>query len=232
MTSKRVEIRLEAAILKALDDYCDCEFISRSKAISEMIPRFLQSESEMPVNVTGVVTLTGKPPVNLTEPVTNTGPLDSRARAEREVLINTGERDPGAGARAGAGHTPKARARARGKGAAARRATASIIGKMNERRPSSRGFRVDPWVKTIGRLLKAGHTVSEMLELVDWRANECEASGDWQWFKPDTLFRASRFAGYLDTARAGIKLRTPAPRGRGGAGAARAARFRRQKGDE
>lgn len=232
--SKRVEIRLAPELVKALDDYCDSEFISRSAAISQMIPVFLQSLSDLPVNVTDQVTLTGKATVNVTEKGINAGPLAPRAPADMDLRSNGQERrDPGARV----GHTPKdkgqgqdkAKSRRKAPGTSvARGATERVIGRINELRPAAKGFGIDAWVKTVARLLKAGHTVSEILEVIEWRGAECRASGDWTWFKPDTLMRRSRFAGYLDNARAGVDLTgTRRPRSAGGD---RAARFSKQRG--
>ncbi|GAF91560.1 unnamed protein product, partial [marine sediment metagenome] len=73
-------------------------------------------------------------------------------------------------------------------------------------RPSDRGFGVDAWASTIGKIIESGFTASEMIEVVDWKGEEAGRTGKWEWFKPDTLFRPTKFPGYLDSARAGVKM--------------------------
>ena len=95
------------------------------------------------------------------------------------------------------------------KGPNARQVAEAVIGRMNEIRQwkigARRGWSSTTWTETIGALLAKGFGQADMLEVVEWKAGECERVGDWQWFKPDTLFRPTLFAAKLDNARAGVE---------------------------
>lgn len=83
--------------------------------------------------------------------------------------------------------------------------TARVIGRINELRPGRRGFAPRAYQDDIGRLVKRGHTESELLEVIEWKARECKRTRKWEWFKPGTLFRPTLFAQKLDESRAGVE---------------------------
>ncbi len=93
--------------------------------------------------------------------------------------------------------------------AESQRVAESVIARINELRQVGRDFGVTAWVEPIGRLLRQGHTEAEMIEVVEWRAAECGRTGDWQWYKPATLFRPGSFAAKLDECRAGVSHYAP-----------------------
>jgi uncharacterized phage protein (TIGR02220 family) len=78
-----------------------------------------------------------------------------------------------------------------------------VISEMN--RIASRSWTAKAWEPNVSKLLAKGFTQDDLMIVVDWKAAECKRSGDWQWFKPDTLFKPTLFAGKLDNARAGVE---------------------------
>ncbi len=79
-----------------------------------------------------------------------------------------------------------------------------VISEMN--RIAGRDWAAKAWRPNISKLLAKGFTQDDLMIVVRWKADEAERSGDWQWFKPDTLFRPTLFAGKLDNAKAGVKM--------------------------
>jgi hypothetical protein len=87
------------------------------------------------------------------------------------------------------------------------RCAEAVISAMNEL--AGRRWTSKAWEPTIAKLLGAGYTEEDLLTVVYWKAAESERQGDWQWFKPDTLFRPTLFAAKLDNARAGVVMTGP-----------------------
>lgn len=84
--------------------------------------------------------------------------------------------------------------------------TQCVIDRMNKLRPMPRGFTVEANLEKIGRLLKAGYSEDDLIAVVDHKAKGCKLKADWQWFKPSTLFRPTRFGDYLEDARANVPV--------------------------
>jgi hypothetical protein len=87
-----------------------------------------------------------------------------------------------------------------------------VIGRINSLRPERingkvvKGFSPVAYESTVGLLLKRGHTELDMVTVVEWKAEECKRRRDWQWFKPSTLFRSTKFREKLDEALAGVEV--------------------------
>lgn len=76
-----------------------------------------------------------------------------------------------------------------------------VVGAMNRR--AGKRWRPEAWVRPIGRLIALGYTQDDMLAVVEYHGKNCESSGDWRWYKPDTLLRVRNFTVSLENARAG-----------------------------
>ena len=48
------------------------------------------------------------------------------------------------------------------------------LSRMNEIRPGDRGFGVDAWAATVGKIVEQDFTASDMLEVVEWKGEEAK----------------------------------------------------------
>ena len=82
-----------------------------------------------------------------------------------------------------------------------------VVDKVNQLRPKKKnaaGFSPETYVAAVAKLLKLGFSEEDLLAVVHLKASECQRKNDWEWFKPATLFRSTKFAGKLDEAKAGV----------------------------
>jgi len=79
-------------------------------------------------------------------------------------------------------------------------ATLELISEMNAL--SGRNYRPDAWVMEVAALLAKGYTRADLLTVVNFLAEECRESGNWKWFKPDTILRPRNFKRNLENALA------------------------------
>ncbi len=83
-----------------------------------------------------------------------------------------------------------------------------VVGRVNELKPKSPNggeFQPSTYKAQIGKLLQMGFSEADMMTVVEWKAAECERQGDWQWFKPGTIFRQRRFGELVDEAKVGVE---------------------------
>lgn len=87
-----------------------------------------------------------------------------------------------------------------------------VVGRINSLRPKTingkkvKGFNPAAYESDVATLLKRGNTEIEIITVVEWKAEECNRRRDWQYFKPATLFRPTRFREKLDEALAGVEV--------------------------
>ena len=79
-----------------------------------------------------------------------------------------------------------------------------VISEMNK--IAGRRWTAKAWEPEIGKLIAKGFTQDDLITVVRWKAAESERTGNWEWFKPDTLFRSTLFPGKLDNAKAGVEI--------------------------
>jgi hypothetical protein len=80
---------------------------------------------------------------------------------------------------------------------------------MNQHRPLSgreKEFNPARWDDDIKACLRKGFTEADMLLVADHKADECRRKGDWSWYKPDTLYRPTKFKAKLGAAEAGVRI--------------------------
>lgn len=85
-----------------------------------------------------------------------------------------------------------------------------VINRMNEHRPltgKQQPFNWERWGSDITACLKAGKTVTELLLVADHKAAECKRSRDWDWYKPDTLYRIKSIDAKIGAAESGVVIK-------------------------
>jgi hypothetical protein len=84
-----------------------------------------------------------------------------------------------------------------------------VIARMNEHRPLAgrqQKYNPDTWDDDIRACLRKGFTEAQLLAVADHKAAECNRSGDWTWYKPDTLYRPTVFKAKLGAAESGVMI--------------------------
>jgi uncharacterized phage protein (TIGR02220 family) len=85
-----------------------------------------------------------------------------------------------------------------------------VIARVNEHRPlrgRQQPFNPERFDEGIRALLRKGFKEADLLLVVDHKAGECRRNGNWSWYKPDTLFRPTKFKEKLGAAEAGVEIK-------------------------
>ena len=175
----RLEVRVEQSLLDAVNEKAELLGVTNSWIIRVLIQNHLQDLSVLPYN-----------------------PVQCTASAVQPRTTPDNVRPPSP-ARAGTSSKKKDKKNS----IYIQETTERVICRVNEFWPGDRGFTVKANTKRIGRLLKDGFTADDMIEVVEHKAAAAARNGDWQWFKPDTIFKPTKFPDYLDNARAGVTHR-------------------------
>jgi uncharacterized phage protein (TIGR02220 family) len=142
--------------------------------------------------------------------ISASNPRQNDVKSASEQRHNDATPDP---ARAGTDSGRKKEEKKKRERVSASGVAATVIGEMNRivkaADSSRRGWTVAAWEPSIRTLVRKGFTADDLLEVVRWRAAEVQRKNDWQWFTPDTLFKPTKFPGYLDNARAGVQYGAP-----------------------